>query len=73
MFLYSAGILSLTLATKSLIHANQNDLIKALSTYLMAAKVVWWLGLNCDICYYISHWVFAFKYWTVAIKVGQLK
>lgn len=36
-------------------------------------KVQWWAGLYSELCFNISHWIFAFKYWTLAIKVQMLK
>jgi hypothetical protein len=35
--------------------------------------VQWWAGFYAALCYNISHWIFAFKYWVLAVKVEMLK
>jgi hypothetical protein len=73
MFLYSGAILGVLITTKNMIEADPNDLSKIYNSYLKAQQVEWWLSLNYNICYWISHWVFAFKYWSLAIKIEYIK
>ena len=73
MFTYSVSMLCLLISSLHLIQADSTQLSIAYSYYRAAFRAEWWVGLACNLCYYNSHWIFAFKYWTLAYKVEQLR
>lgn len=73
MFLYSSAVFGEILTAKSLLNADLADTTEAYKNYVAAIGVQWWFGLYATFSYTISHWIFAFKYWTLALKVELLK
>ena len=73
MFLYTSSDLAKLIATIRLIEASPADLDEAYNKYLTATSVNLWLGVYSATCYNVSHWIFAFKYWTVAMQLEWLK
>lgn len=73
MFLYSICVFAEIITSKHLLDADSADTAAAYNKYQTAVGVLWWVGLYATSCYAISHWIFAFKYWTLAVKVELLK
>ena len=73
MFLYSGSTVGLLITAKRLIEANPADPTEAFNNYRTVTRVNWWIGIYAGSCYGVSHWIFAFKYWTVAMKLEWLK
>ena len=73
MFLYTITALAELITTIRLIEAGPADLDDAYNKYITATSVNLWIGVYSAICYSVSHWIFAFKYWTVAIQLEWLK
>ena len=67
MFLYTSSALGELITTKRLIEANATNLESAYNNNITAASINLWIGVYSATCYKVSHWVFAFKYWTVAM------
>ena len=73
MFLYTSSALGELITTKRLIEANSANLESAYNNNITAASINLWIGVYSATCYNVSHWVFAFKYWTVAMQLEWLK
>ena len=73
MFLYSGSMVGLLITAKRLIEANPADPTEAFKNYRTVMRVNWWITIYAGTCYNVSHWIFAFKYWTVAMKLEWLK
>ena len=73
MFLYSFATLFNLISVVKVIKADESELKSAASLELISWKVQWWFILLEVLCYWLTHWIFAFKYWTLALKVEKLK
>ena len=73
LFLYSSSTVGLLITAKRFIEANPADPTAAFNNYKTVMRVNWWIGIYAGSCYGVSHWIFAFKYWTVAMKLEWLK
>lgn len=73
MLLFSLSIVFSFITVKQFVEAGSEASVNDFNRYLISLRVSWWVGLYAALCYNISHWIFAFKYWTLAIKVEQLK
>jgi hypothetical protein len=69
MFLNSVATLFSLIMVVKVIKADESELKSAVSLELISYKVQWWIILVTYICYWVTHWIFAFKYWTLALKV----
>ena len=73
LFLYSSSTFGLLITAKRLIEASPDDLTEAYNNYRTVTRVNWWMGIYAGSCYNVSHWIFAFKYWVVSMKLEWLK
>lgn len=73
MLLYSVAMLAMIIAEKNLIDADPDNVISANNKRTVVFKFWWWIALNQAICYWITHWMFAYKYWTLAVKFEKIK
>lgn len=73
MLLYSFALIALTLAAKNLIYADPTNLITAYDTQAVVYKIWWWVALFLALTYWLTHWIFAFKYWNLAVKFEKIK
>ena len=69
MFLYSVATLFSLITVVKVIKADESELKSAVSLNLIAGKVQWWLALFSSFSYWVTHWIFASKYWKLALKV----
>lgn len=73
MLFYSSSIIILIFADRKLVNASPDNPDSVFEDWNIVRQVTWWLALSVNLCYWITHWIFAFKYWTLARKVEILK
>ena len=69
MFFYSFATFFYLITVVKVIKADESELNRTVSLNSVAVEVQWWLALFSSFSYWVTHWIFAFKYWTLALKV----
>ena len=72
-FFYSFATLFNLITVVKVIKVDESELKSAISLNSISWEVHWWFILLTVISYWVTHWIFAFKYWTLALKVQKLK
>ena len=71
--MYSLSVIGQIITSKALINSSELDPVNAYDSYVIATNIQWWIGVYASNTFNISHWIFAFKYWSLAVKLEYLR